>query len=55
MWRRKALTSGVVAPSAGAPNKPVKYMHFEAVRSDLVAIIIGHTVMRAGTNSSRWL
>ena len=47
-WRRKAKGSGVVAPLVGAPNQPVKFVRFEAVRSDTVEIVIGDVVVRAG-------
>jgi transposase len=47
-WRRKAKGSRVVAPLAGVPNKPVKFARFEAVRSDMVEIVIGDVVVRAG-------
>lgn len=47
-WRRKAKGSGVVAPLVGAPNQPVKFARFEAVRSDTVEIVIGDVVVRAG-------
>jgi transposase len=47
-WRRKANGSGEVAPLVGAPNKPVKFARFEAVRSDMVEIVIGDVVLRAG-------
>ena len=33
---------------AGAPSGPVKFTRFEAVRSDLVEIVIGDVVVRAG-------
>jgi len=48
VWRRKAKGSGEVAPLVGAPNKPVKFARFEAVRSDIVEIVIGDVVVRAG-------
>jgi transposase len=47
-WRRKAKGSGVVAPLVGAPNQPVEFVRFEAVRSDTVEIVIGDVVVRAG-------
>ena len=43
-----AMASGVVAPLVGAPNRPVKFARFEAMRSDLVEIVIGDVVVRAG-------
>jgi transposase len=50
VWRRKALASGMVAPLAEAPSKPVKFTRFEAVRSDMVEIVVGDVVVRAGTD-----
>ena len=50
-WRRKAIATGVLASLAGAPSGPVKFTRFEvfeAVRSDLVEIVIGDVVVRAG-------
>jgi transposase len=47
-WRRRAKGSGEVAPLVGAPNKPVKFARFEAVRSDIVEIVVGDVVVRAG-------
>jgi transposase len=47
-WRRKAIATGVVAPLAGAPSRPVKFTRFESMRSDLVEIVIGDVVVRAG-------
>ena len=47
-WRRKAKSSGMVAPLIGAPNRPVKFARFEAVRSDMVEIVVGDLVVRAG-------
>ena len=47
-WRRKAMASGVVAPSVRAPNRPVKFARFDAMRSDMVEIVIGDVVVRAG-------
>ena len=49
-WRRKAIASGIVAPSAGAPSRPVKFTRFESMRSDLVEIVIGDVVVRAGVD-----
>ena len=50
-WRRKAIATGVVAPSAaGAPSRPVKFTRFESMRSDLVEIVIGDVVVRAGVD-----
>jgi hypothetical protein len=53
-WRRKAKTSGVVAPLAAAANKPVKFARFDAMRSDMVDIMIGDAVVRAGGEAD-WL
>ena len=47
-WRRKAIASGVVSPLGGSPSGPVKFTRFEAVRSDIVEIVIGDVVVRAG-------
>ena len=47
-WRRKAKASGLVAPLAAAPSGPVKFARFEAMRSDMVEIVIGDVVVRAG-------
>lgn len=47
-WRRKAKSSGMVAPLIGALNRPVKFARFEAVRSDMVEIVVGDLVVRAG-------
>jgi transposase len=47
-WRRKAKGSGAIAPLVRVPNKPAKFARFEAVRSDMVEIVIGDVVVRAG-------
>lgn len=47
-WRRKGLESGMVAPLAEARIKPVKFARFDAVASDMVEIIVGDVVVRAG-------
>ena len=47
-WRRKAIASGVVAPLGGSPSRPVRFTRFESMRSDLVEIVIGDVVVRAG-------
>ncbi len=47
-WRRQALESGMVAPLADARIKPVKFTRFDAVSSDMVEIIVGDVVVRAG-------
>ena len=49
-WRRKAKACGMVAPLAAAPSTPVKFARFEAMRSDMVEIVIGDVVVRAGSN-----
>jgi transposase len=47
-WRRKALSSGMVAPLTAGASKPAKFTRFEAVGSDTVEIVIGDAVVRAG-------
>ncbi len=47
-WRRKAIASGMVAPLEGSPSQPVRFTRYEAMRSDLVEIVIGDVVVRAG-------
>src|SRR3981081_2804864 len=47
-WRRKAKASGAVVPLAAAPSRPVKFARFDAMRSDMVEIVIGDVVVRAG-------
>jgi transposase len=47
-WRRKAKASGVFVPMAAAPSKPVEFARFEATRSDMIEIVIGDVVVRAG-------
>ncbi len=47
-WRRKALASGMVAPLAEAQTKTVKFTRFEATGSDMVEIVVGDVVVRAG-------
>lgn len=49
-WRRKALASGMVAPLPEAPMKPVKFTRFDAARSDMVEIVVGDVVVRAGSD-----
>lgn len=49
-WRRKAKASGVVVPLAAAASKPVKFARFDAMRSDIVEIVIGDVVVRAGSD-----
>ena len=38
----------MVAPLAAASSTPVKFARFEAMRSDMVEILIGDVVVRAG-------
>lgn len=47
-WRRKALSSGMVAPLTDGPSAPVKFTRFEAVGSSMVEIVVGDVVVRAG-------
>ena len=47
-WRRKALSSGMVAPLTQGANKPVKFTRFEAVGSATVEIVVGDVVVCAG-------
>ena len=47
-WRRKAIASGVVSPLGGSPRRPVKFTRFELMHRDLVEIVIGDVVVRAG-------
>ena len=47
-WRRKAKASGAVVPLAAAQSRPVKFARFDAMRSDMVEIVIGDVVVRAG-------
>jgi transposase len=49
-WRRKAKASGVVVPLAAAASKPVKFARFDAMRNDIVEIVIGDVVVRAGSD-----
>lgn len=49
-WRRQAKASGVVVPLAAAASKPVKFARFDAMRSDIVEIVIGDVVVRAGSD-----
>ena len=42
------VTARGVAPLVGVPSRPVKFARFEAVRSDMVEIVIGDVVVRAG-------
>jgi len=47
-WRRKALSSGAVAPLTEGPSKPDKFTRFEAVDSSVVEIVVGDIVVRTG-------
>jgi transposase len=47
-WRRRAIASGMVAPLGGSPSGSVKFTRFESMRSDIVEIVIGDVVVRAG-------
>jgi len=47
-WRRKALSSGTVAPLTEGPRKPDKFTRFEAVNSSVVEIVVSDVVVRAG-------
>jgi len=48
-WRRKALTSGTVAPIPAPENgERLQFTRFEAVRSAVVEIVVGDVVVRAG-------
>ncbi|MBB4233065.1 transposase [Rhizobium mongolense] len=49
-WRRKALSSGMVAPLTEEPSAPVKFTRFEAVGSSMVEIVVGDVVVRAGAD-----
>ena len=49
-WRRQAKASGVVVPLAAAASKPVKFARFDAMRNDIVEIVIGDVVVRAGSD-----
>ena len=51
-WRRKALASGLVAPILyfDGKLKTVKFARFDAVTSDIVEIVVGDVVVRAGSD-----
>jgi transposase len=49
-WRRQAKASGVVVPLAAASSKPVKFARFDSMRSDIVEIVVGDVVVRAGSD-----
>jgi len=48
-WRRKALASGLVAPSSGG-GRAVRFARFEAVPSEIMEIVVGDVVVRAGSD-----
>ncbi|WP_426289783.1 IS66 family insertion sequence element accessory protein TnpB (plasmid) [Ensifer adhaerens] len=45
-WRRKALSSGLVAPLPQAAKEEVKFARVEPVASSTVEIVIGDVVVR---------
>ena len=47
-WRRKALASGTVKPLASEDSGTVRFARFDAVRGDMVEIVVGDAVIRAG-------
>lgn len=47
-WRRKALSSGMVAPMAEDDTGPVKFTRFEATSGGMIEIVVGDVVVRAG-------
>jgi transposase len=49
-WRRKALASGLVAPISSTASQAVKFARFDAVTSDIVEIVVGDVVVRAGSD-----
>ncbi|THK33591.1 transposase [Ensifer sp. MPMI2T] len=49
-WRRKALSSGMVAPLTEGSSAPVKFTRFDAVGSSMVEIVVGDVVVRAGVD-----
>jgi transposase len=46
--RRKALASGMVKPLASEDSGAMRFTQFEAVRGDMVEIVVGDAVIRAG-------
>lgn len=52
-WRRKALSSGAVAPLSEGASKPDTFTRFEAVDSSVVEIVVGDVVVRAGRDVDR--
>src|SRR6202789_2112827 len=53
-WRRKAIASGVVAPSGGSPSRTVRFARFEAMRSDPVEIVFRDGVGGAAGAGGAW-
>ncbi|MGZ2471837.1 transposase-like protein [Sinorhizobium medicae] len=47
-WRRKALSSGLVAPLTETAKKEVKFARVEPVASSAVKIVLGDVVVRVG-------
>lgn len=47
-WRRKALASGTVKPLASEDSGTVRFARFDAVCGDMVEIVVGDVVIRAG-------
>lgn len=47
-WRRKALSSGLVAPLTETAKKEVKFARVEPVASSAVEIVLGDVVVRVG-------
>jgi transposase len=47
-WRRKALASGTIKPLASEDSGTVKFARFDAVCGDMVEIVVGDVVIRAG-------
>ncbi|MET3792519.1 transposase [Aquamicrobium terrae] len=46
-WRRKALASGMVTPLASEDSGAMRFTRFDAVRGNMVEIIVGDVVIRA--------
>ena len=49
-WRRKALASGMVKTLEPTGTTSVMFARYEAVRGDLVEIVVGDVVIRAGAD-----
>jgi transposase len=43
----------VVAPLAAVPNRPVKFARFDAMRSDMVEIVVGDVVVGGDVEPDR--